>query len=335
MTGHTGFKGSWLTLMLTAAGAEVHGFSLSVPTQPALFEQIRLVSHLTSSVFADIRNADAIRTALAEVEPEVVFHLAAQPLVRESYHDPLGTLATNIMGTAHLLEAARHTPTVRAVVVVTTDKCYRNQEWYWPYRESDALGGHDPYSASKAGAELVAACWRQSFDGPLIASVRAGNVIGGGDWAADRLVPDVLAALAADRAIMLRRPAAVRPWQHVLEPLSGYLRLANALWTGNAVFADAWNFGPEDADSLSVAELVSCMCQQWGSGEVVILDDAGPHEAGLLKLDSSKARGLLGWAPRWRLERALAETCSWHRAWLSGADMQMFTLGQIARYFQS
>jgi len=333
LTGHTGFKGSWLSLALASASAEVHGFSLSVPTRPALYEMARVRELLTSSVMADIRDFAAVQAAVQAAQPEVIFHLAAQPLVRESYRTPLETMATNVMGTAHLLEAARQVSSVKAVVVVTTDKCYQNQEWQWPYRERDALGGHDPYSASKACAELVSACWRQSFDGPLIATARAGNVIGGGDWAADRLVPDILSALADGRPVVIRRPHAVRPWQHVLEPLSGYLQLAEALLDGKG--AEAWNFGPVDEDSVAVAELAGSLCRLWGDGTLSVQDDGGPHEAGLLRLDSSKARQALGWRPRWRLEAALAATSDWHRAWLSGADMQRLTIQQISSYFQS
>lgn len=333
LTGHTGFKGSWLSLALASAGAEVHGFSLSVPTQPALYEIARVSELLAGSVMADIRDFAAVQAAIRAAQPEVIFHLAAQPLVRESYRTPLETMATNVMGTAHLLEAARQVLSVKAVVVVTTDKCYQNQEWQWPYREQDALGGHDPYSASKACAELVSACWRQSFGGPSIATARAGNVIGGGDWAAERLVPDILAALAEGRPVVIRRPQAVRPWQHVLEPLSGYLLLAEALLKGEG--AEAWNFGPADEDSVAVAELAGGLCRLWGKGSLSVQDDGGPHEAGLLKLDSSKARQTLGWQPRWRLEAALAATCDWHRAWLSGTDMQRLTIQQISSYFQS
>ncbi|MDP1028798.1 CDP-glucose 4,6-dehydratase [Sphingomonas sp. KR1UV-12] len=335
LTGHTGFKGGWLALWLADAGAEVHGFALPAPTEPSLFEAAGVVQCLAGHTLGDIRDADAVARALAAARPEIVFHLAAQPLVRLSYAQPLETFATNVMGTAHVLEAARAAGSVRALVSVTTDKCYENHEWPWPYRESDALGGHDPYSASKACAELVTAAWRTAYpgaDAPRIASARAGNVIGGGDWALDRLVPDALRACDAGTVLAVRRPAAVRPWQHVLEPLAGYIRLAERLAEGDDV-AQAWNFGPVDADARPVAWILDTLARtlpdlRWQATGA----DEGVHEAGLLKLDSSRARARLGWAPRWRLDEALAHTAAWHRAWCAGADMAGVTRDQIHTY---
>ena len=340
LTGHTGFKGGWLALWLADAGAEVHGFALPAPTEPSLFEAVGVAGVLAGHTIGDIRDSDAVTRAIEAARPEIVFHLAAQPLVRLSYAEPLATFATNVMGTAHVLEAARRVGTVRALVSVTTDKCYENREWDWSYRESDALGGHDPYSASKACAEIVTAAWRTSYSGegypgegaPRIASARAGNVIGGGDWALDRLVPDALRALDAGTTLSVRRPAAVRPWQHVLEPLAGYVRLAERLWD-DAGAAQAWNFGPVEADARPVSWILDRLARalpelRWQ----VEGADAGVHEAGLLKLDSARARARLGWAPKWRIGTALDRTAEWHRAWREGADMGAFTRAQIANY---
>lgn len=341
VTGHTGFKGGWLALWLHRLGAKVHGYALCPPTDPSLFEVARVASLLASHTLADLADFARLQTVFSEVQPEVVFHLAAQPLVRESYRDPLGTLSSNVMGTAHLLEAARVTASVRAIVLITTDKVYENREWLYPYREVDRLGGRDPYSASKAAAELVAASYRASFFGKgnghpaQVATVRAGNVIGGGDWAADRLVPDCLRAFAAGKAVSLRFPQAVRPWQHVLEPLAGYLRLAEQLLSPEGVrFAKAWNFGPDASGDATVGEIAEAMAHCWGEGarvEYVPLSDH-PHEAGLLRLDSTRARLELGWQPRWSLQRALEQTVAWQREWRKGADMAAFSLDQITAY---
>lgn len=341
VTGHTGFKGSWLALWLHRMGAVVHGYALNPPTSPAMFDVAAVSSILASDTRADLADLAQLKRAISEAQPEVVFHLAAQALVRESYRDPLGTLAANVVGTAHVLEAVRAIPSVRAVVVITTDKVYENREWIYPYREVDALGGHDPYSASKAGAELVAASYRACFlrdrpGGPVfVATARAGNVIGGGDWAADRLMPDCFRAFATNQPVRLRFPAAVRPWQHVLEPLAGYLRLADRLLgpTG-ADYAWAWNFGPDIHGDATVGEIAQAVARYWGDGAQVELapSTSNPHEAGLLRLDSSAARSLLCWRPRWTIAQALERTVSWHQAWLRGEDMAATSLEQIAVY---
>lgn len=325
LTGHTGFKGSWLSLWLQAMGAHVTGFALPPPTRPALFDVARVADGM-ESIIGDIRDLPGLAAAMRRAEPEIVLHMAAQPLVRASYGDPVGTYATNVMGTVHVLEAARAVPTLRGLVVVTTDKCYQNREWPWGYREVEAMGGHDPYSSSKGCAELVTESYRQSFfsgrDAPAIASARAGNVIGGGDWADDRLVPDILRAFQNGEHVRIRNPHAVRPWQHVLEPLSGYLVLAQALVERGAPVAEAWNFGPRDDDAQPVRWIVERMSAAWGEGAAWNVDVGDhPHEAHHLKLDISKARVGLGWQPRWSLSTALDGIVAWHRAWHDGADM--------------
>lgn len=341
VTGHTGFKGSWLSLWLHKLGARVHGYALDPPTNPSLFAVAHVGEVMASDTRADLADLGALRRALSAAQPEVVFHLAAQPLVRVSYGDPLGTFATNVMGTVHLLEALRGLDSVGVIVIITTDKVYENREWVYPYREVDPLGGYDPYSASKAAAELVVASYRASFYGNHtshavhIATARAGNVIGGGDWAMDRLVPDCLRAFATGEPVRLRYPHAVRPWQHVLEPLSGYLHLAEHLFAGNgAKFARAWNFGPDASGDATVAEVAEMTARLWGHNAHVEHEPStgNPHEAGLLKLDSTRARSELGWRPRWSLEQALQHTVAWHRAWVNGKDMRARTLGQICTY---
>lgn len=335
LTGHTGFKGSWLALWLAELGATVHGYALAPPTQPNMFTVARIADRLAGHGEGDIRDLARLTDAVAAAGPDIVIHMAAQPLVRASYTLPVETFATNVMGTVHLLEAVRRAGGAQALVSVTTDKCYHNQEWLWPYRETEPLGGHDPYSASKACAELVTAAWRTSFhaDGaPWIGSARAGNVIGGGDWASDRLLPDALRALDAGTPLLVRHPGAVRPWQHVLEPLCGYLLLAERLATGGGGYAEAWNFGPADADAQPVdwiLDRLSALAPDFSWQR-----DGAPtvHEATLLKLDSAKARARLGWSPRWPLARALARTVDWHRAWSAEADMAAVTTGQIADY---
>lgn len=336
ITGHTGFKGGWLCLWLQSLGAEVHGLALAPPTSPNFFSVARIESGLASSHIADIRDLQALSAALRKAQPEIVFHLAAQPLVRQSYVDPVGTYSTNVMGTVHLLEAIRETPGIRAVVNITTDKCYENQEWIWGYRENEPMGGHDPYSSSKACAELVTAAYRRSFlatQRVALASARAGNVIGGGDWAADRLIPDILRAFEARKMVSIRNPDAIRPWQHVLEPLSGYLMLAEKLSTQGTEFAAGWNFGPEDRDARTVEWIVRHLVDLWGGDAAWSCDEGRhPHEARYLKLDISKARGHLGWQPRWTLETALERTIEWHKAWLADTDMHDVSLKQIADY---
>lgn len=336
VTGHTGFKGSWLSLWLNAMGADVTGFALAPPTVPSLFEAAR-IERIIRHVEGDVRDLAAVRAVVEVARPEVIFHLAAQPLVRLSYVEPVETYATNVMGTVNLLEAARCTAGVKAIVCVTSDKCYENREWIWPYRESDPMGGHDPYSSSKGAAELVVSAWRRSFfdaGGPLLASVRAGNVIGGGDWAADRLLPDLVRAFEAGVAPLIRAPDAVRPWQHVLEALGGYLMIAERLLARERQFADAWNFGPSDEDARPVSWIVERMRAAWGGGAVEALPDTGPrpHEAGLLRLDCSKARAALGWRPSLTLDQALDWIVTWHKAVAGGADAGVVTRAQIAAY---
>jgi len=341
VTGHTGFKGGWLTLWLHLCAARVHGYSLQPPTTPSLFDLAGIKSLLSSDTRSDLSDLASLKRSLALAQPEVVFHLAAQPLVRESYRDPLATLTTNVIGTAHVLEAARTVDSVRAIVIVTTDKVYENREWQFHYREIDPLGGHDPYSASKAAAEIVAASYRRSFfevnEGhrAYVATARAGNVIGGGDWAADRLVPDCLRSFAANESVRLRFPNAVRPWQHVLEPLAGYLLLAEQLVGANGgKFAKAWNFGPDASGDGTVGEVAHTAARLWGDGAHVEYVPAteNPHEAGLLRLDSSYARSELDWRPRWSLRRALEETVDWQKAWCQGANMASVTSDQIRAY---
>lgn len=334
LTGHTGFKGGWLTLWLDRLGAQVHGYSLEPPTTPSLFETANVGSILAGHTIGDVRDPATLQQRMSDFAPDIVFHLAAQPLVRHSYSDPVATYATNVMGTVHLLEAVRHCPSVRAVVNVTTDKCYLNREWHWGYREDEALGGHDPYSSSKAAAEIVTAAMRASFLNDqriAVASARAGNVIGGGDWASDRLVPDFFRAIDSGDVMVVRYPSSTRPWQHVLEPVSGYIQLAENLMDGPE-FASAWNFGPEDRDAQPVQILLDHLVACFPSARWSASGEPQPHEAKFLKLDSSRARALLGWRPRWSLAQALEKTAEWHQAWRSGQDMHAVTLDQIASY---
>ena len=335
VTGHTGFKGSWLSLWLQSMGATLRGIALAPPTQPALFSQARVVEGMDHCI-ADVRDGAAIQSLVHEFQPELVIHMAAQSLVRSSYREPVETYATNVMGTVHVLEAARQAGSVRAIVNVTTDKCYENRDWLWGYREDEQLGGHDPYSSSKACAELVSSAYRKSFlqgTGPVLATARAGNVVGGGDWAAERLVPDILRALERNEPVLVRNPRSVRPWQHVLEPLSGYLVLAERLFERGQLFAESWNFGPRDEDARSVQWITERLCSIWGS-ETGWLAQPGqhPHEANYLKLDISKARQRLQWQPSWDVEGALLRVAQWHRAWLKGEDMRALCLRQISEY---
>lgn len=340
LTGHTGFKGGWLALWLQSWGAKVSGFALVPSTQPNLFELARVGEGIDSRI-GDLRDLPALLNVMQEVRPEIVLHLAAQPLVREGYRDPLGTYASNVMGTLHLLEAVRQTGGVRACVVVTTDKVYANHEWAWPYRENEPLGGHDPYSSSKACCELVAQSFAASYfpaaryaeHGLAMATARAGNVLGGGDFAADRLVPDVLAAWSRGEPVTLRYPQAVRPWQHALEPLTGYLQLAQGLYEQGPVVAGAWNFGPADADTCNVGDVVGRMAARWPLAPGLNIEQSELHEAGLLRLDSSRARQLLGWQPRWSLDDCLQQTLDWHQAWQRGEDMRAVSLAQLAGYW--
>ncbi|NJA89182.1 CDP-glucose 4,6-dehydratase [Rhodocyclus tenuis] len=337
LTGHTGFKGGWLSIWLHRLGAEVTGFALPPPTAPSLFASAG-VEGLLHSTLGDIRDAEALTAALTAADPDIVFHLAAQPLVGDSYRDPVGTYATNVTGTLNLLQAARQAPRLGAVVVVTTDKCYENRETKTPYREGDALGGHDPYSSSKACAEILTHAWRRSFfhteGAARIASARAGNVIGGGDWAEHRLVPDLLRAYAAGETARLRHPGSIRPWQHVLEPLSGYLTLAERLYD-NRIDERAWNFGPPLADCISVGDIADLLASYWPTPAAwQVVPSELPHEAGVLMLDASLAQKKLQWRPRWPLSEALRRTAEWHLAWMEGQDMYAISTGQIDAYAQ-
>jgi len=340
ITGHTGFKGSWLCLWLASLGAEIRGYALDPATDPDMFT-VASVASVLDDVRGDIRDHTRLQAAITDFAPEVVFHLAAQALVRRSYADPLGTYEINVMGTAHVMEAIRKTPSVRAAVCITTDKCYQNQEWPWPYRESDPLGGHDPYASSKACAEIVAAAYRHSFftlDGqqdPLVAlaTARAGNVIGGGDWSDDRLIPDLIRGFKSKQPVLIRRPKAIRPWQHVLEPLHGYIMLAEGLLARPAHFATSFNFGPGEEDAWPVERIATKLAEMWGEGAAWVRDSVpGPHEAHFLRLDSSRARFELGWQPRLTIEAALQWTVDWYRACQNGLDMKDETLAQIIRF---
>lgn len=340
VTGHTGFKGSWLSMWLARLGARVTGYGLPPSSTPNLFELANVQDTLNRHILSDIRDLPALTAAMQAAAPEVVFHLAAQALVRRGYRDAADTWSTNVMGTVHLLEAVRACPSVKAVVVVTTDKCYENREWPWGYREHDALGGSDPYSASKAGAELVVQSYRRSFfsaDGPQLASARAGNVIGGGDWSEDRLIADAARAASGGAPLLIRHPAATRPWQHVLESLHGYLRLASVLLDSERRHAEPFNFGPDAADNVSVAELLGRLQVHWPELRWQV-DSPGvplPHEANFLYLDSSKARRQLDWMPTWNLATCLEQTALWYRAVaLCPADARAISERQLDQFCQ-
>lgn len=340
ITGHTGFKGSWLSLWLHSLGAEVTGYALTPPTKPSLFEFCK-IEELVDSTIDDIRNGEALKSAVLAAVPEIVIHMAAQPIVRESYKNPVDTYAINIMGTVNLLEAVRRCKNVRAVVNVTTDKCYENKEWLWGYRENESLGGYDPYSSSKACSELVTAAYRNSFfntkayasHGVAVASARAGNVIGGGDWANDRLIPDCIKALLKGEKILIRNPHAIRPWQHVLEPLSGYLTLAQKLYENGPRYAEGWNFGPDDSDTKPVEWIVKRLCEEWGhDASYEIEKGEHPHEAHYLKLNCSKAKAILGWHPRWNLDKAIDSIIKWTRAYKENKDLRQICTNQIETF---
>lgn len=331
VTGHTGFKGSWLCLWLHMLGSEVVGLALDPPSEPSHWGLLKLS---IKDRRIDIRDEAAVRRVFAAERPEIVFHLAAQPLVRRSYSEPVATWATNVMGAVHVLEAVRHTPDVRAVVVVTTDKCYENREWPWAYRERDRLGGHDPYSASKAGVELVAASYRTAFmqrpSAPLVATARGGNVIGGGDWSEDRLIPDLVRSVVAQEPLVVRSPRAMRPWQHVLDCLSGYLLLGQRLLVGDGACADAWNFGPDGDGNHTVEQVLQDLARTWPQLRWQVASSPQPHEAGLLQLDSAKAKMHLGWRPVWDLEKAICHTANWYRQLLEVGEVS--SAGQLAAY---
>jgi len=339
LTGHTGFKGSWFALWLQSLGSEVTGLSLEPPTAPSLFE-LAHVGDAMPSIHADIRDLERLRAEIDRVRPEIILHLAAQSLVHASYEDPVDTYTTNVIGTLNVLEASRKAEGLRAVVVVTSDKCYENREWVWGYRESDAMGGSDPYSSSKGCAEILTTSYRRSFfpadryddHRVAVASARAGNVIGGGDWARDRLVPDIVRSAAAGEPVKIRRPDSIRPWQHVIEPIGGYLALAERLWDGTE-FASGWNFGPNDRDAKPVSWIADRVCELWGEGASWETDaQTYPPEAHHLKLDTSKSKNHLGWSSHLDLGTALEWTVDWHRRWDAGEEPRTLTLEQIAAY---
>lgn len=340
LTGHTGFKGSWLSLWLQSLGAELIGYALPAPTSPSLFEEANVENGMTS-VMGDIRDLKQLQSVFDQYKPEIVIHMAAQPLVRYSYQNPVETYSTNVMGTVHLLECVRNTPGVKAVVNITTDKCYENKEWAWGYRENEPMGGYDPYSNSKGCAELVSSAYRSSFfnsdnyveHGVAMATVRAGNVIGGGDWAKDRLIPDILSAYEQGKLVDIRNPNAIRPWQHVMEPLHGYLTLAEKLYSEGTAYAEPWNFGPKDEDAQTVGWITQQMAELWGPNAQWQID-AGPHphEAHFLKLDISKARSRLNWNPKLSLQEALSLIVDWAKQRQAGVDVRELTLSQIQNY---
>jgi CDP-glucose 4,6-dehydratase len=337
VTGHTGFKGSWLCLWLQAVGARVVGYAQPAPTHPNLFEIADIADGMTS-ITGDVRDLESIKNVIAVHRPEIIFHMAAQPLVHYSYQNPVETYTTNVIGTVNLLEAVRLSAGCQVVVCITSDKCYANREWHWGYREDEPFGGHDPYSSSKGCAELAIAAYRDSYfssraSETKIASARAGNVIGGGDWAKDRLVPDIIAALAAKRPVVIRNPSAIRPWQHVLAPLSGYFSLAEKLWSNGAPFAQGWNFGPSDEEVRPVSWIVTKLGDLWHADAGWQMDaDNNPHEDHYLKLDCSKARALLGWSPKLGLEATLEWIVEWHLAYLREDNMRRVSENQIRRY---
>lgn len=339
VTGHSGFKGGWMSLWLNRLGAQVTGLSLPPEPGPGIFKACELETAIDSR-FADIRDPQGMADTLADTDAEVVFHMAAQPLVRKSYREPAETFATNVQGTVNVLEAARGMPSLKAVIVITSDKCYDNREWVWGYRENDPLGGKDPYSASKAATELVAQSYAHSYfsdpDGPQLASVRAGNVFGGGDWGEDRLVPDIIRAWSKGEPVEIRNPASVRPWQHVLEPVSGYLQVAERMLTDGAAFAGPWNFGPDVSSTVDVGQLADMIRHSWGADAPVFHFPERPpeavHEAGILRLDSTKAQSRLGWRPRLSLQDAIDLTAQWYKAHAAGRDMAQVTAAQIDHF---
>ncbi|MEM8638651.1 MAG: CDP-glucose 4,6-dehydratase [Cyanobacteria bacterium P01_G01_bin.54] len=336
LTGHTGFKGSWLVLWLYALGAQVYGYALQPPTQPSLYEACSIRGLLVDEIEGDVRDLHLLTSTIQSIQPEIVFHLAAQPLVRNSYKDPVETYEVNVLGSVNILEAVRASSAVRVFINVTTDKCYENHEWCYPYRESDPMGGHDPYSASKACAEILTRSYRSSFFSSdhkvAIATARAGNVIGGGDWAEARLLPDCIRALMAKKPIYLRYPQSIRPWQHVLEPLAGYLLLAQKAFIDKA-FANSWNFGPDADSEATVAMVAQQVIDCWGKGELCMdSSSVHPHEAGILRLDTTKARTILNWRSCWSLEETIEKTVNWYYSWQSEKDMRQYSLQQIFAY---
>lgn len=343
ITGHTGFKGSWLSLLLHRLGAVVYGYALEPPTDPSLFVEAR-IEELITSYIGDVRDLDHLLKVFEQVKPEIVIHMAAQPLVRDSYKIPVETYAINVMGTVNVLEACRQSKNVKAIINVTTDKCYENKEWHWGYRENEPMGGYDPYSNSKGCSELVTSSYRNSFFNPkdyykhgiAIASARAGNVIGGGDWADDRLIPDLIRSISKNQQVVIRSPYAIRPWQHVLEPLNGYLTLAEKLYKEGPKFDGGWNFGPDDKDAKNVKWITQTICELWGNRTSFVVDtNSQLHEATYLKLDCSKAKAELNWEPRWDIIKSLESIVEWNKAFLSKTNMREFTEKQIEEYFNT
>lgn len=336
LTGHTGFKGSWLSLWLHSLGAKVYGYALKPPTSINLFTEANIHTFIESNTIADIRDMTQLEKSIKNAQPDIVIHMAAQPLVRQSYIDPVETYSTNVMGTVSLMEAVRNNSSVKVILNVTTDKCYENRERILPYHESEAMGGYDPYSSSKGCSELITSAYRRSFfaeSNVAVATARAGNVIGGGDWAVDRLIPDILRSISEDHPVMIRNPNAIRPWQHVLEPLNGYLQLTQKLYQEGIKYAEGWNFGPNISDAQSVKWIVEELIQQWGDGARWQFDDKkNPHESNYLNLDSTKAQVQLDWHPKWTLNQALKSIVSWHKAHQCGDNMQEFSLEQIADF---
>jgi CDP-glucose 4,6-dehydratase len=341
ITGHTGFKGSWLSILLDWLGAEVYGYALKPNTIPSLYE-LANIDKLVFSIISDIREYDSLLNTIKRVQPEVIIHMAAQPLVLDSYYNPRGTYEINVMGTVNLLDAVRQVNCVRVILNITTDKCYENKEWLWGYRENEPIGGFDPYSNSKGCSELVTSSFRSSFFNPkeygihgvAIASARAGNVIGGGDWAKNRLIPDFFRSIMIGEKLIIRNPYAIRPWQHVLEPLTGYLLLCEKLFTDGPAFAEAWNFGPDDKDAKNVEWVTKTICDIWGSDASYGIDnEAKLHEANYLKLDCSKAKNLLGWYPKWNIEMAIKYIVDWNKEYINNADMRQVCIDQIENYY--
>jgi CDP-glucose 4,6-dehydratase len=338
LTGHTGFKGSWLSLWLQSMGAILKGYSLEIETNPSLFDIANVAADMESEI-GDIRNLDKLTQSMVSFNPDIVIHMAAQPLVRLSYIKPVDTYTSNIIGTVNVLEAARKCSDLKSIVCITTDKCYENNEWYWGYRENDSMGGHDPYSSSKGCAELIISSYQRSFfssnDTASLASARAGNVIGGGDWADDRLIPDILSAFDKSENAVIRNPLSIRPWQHVLEPLSGYLVLAQELFLNGDEYAEAWNFGPSDNDCKSVSWILDKMANYWGDNASWSIDTkSNPHEAGILKLDCSKALNRLEWKPKWNLDKTLNLIVNWHKVYINKGDLKKQTLTEIHKYIK-
>jgi CDP-glucose 4,6-dehydratase len=341
VTGHTGFKGSWLSILLNWLGADVYGYALKPHTTPNLYKLAK-VNQLVTSIIGDIRDYNLLLKTIQKVQPEVIIHMAAQAIVMESYKNPQETYEVNVMGTVNLLDAVRQVDSVKAILNVTTDKCYENKEWHWSYRENEPMGGYDPYSNSKGCSELVTSSFRSSYFNPkeynkhgvALASARAGNVIGGGDWAADRLIPDFVRAIIRGEKVEIRSPYSIRPWQHVLEPLSGYLTLCEKLHSDGSVFAEGWNFGPDDSDAKNVEWVIRKLCEFWGNGASYdLISSPKPYEAFYLKLDCSKAKALLGWYPRWNIDTSLQTIVDWNKAYLNNVDMRKICISQIEKYF--